>query len=45
MSDPQPIEFSKVQAGDTIHIRRVENAGNDCEIKEDTLFVIEEAKL
>ena len=32
MSDPQPIEFSKVQAGDTIHVRRVENAGTENEI-------------
>ena len=32
MSDPQPIEFSKVQVGDVIHVRRVENAGTENEI-------------
>lgn len=33
MTEPgQPIEFSKVQVGDTIHVRRVENAGTENEI-------------
>jgi len=32
MTEPQSIEFSKVQVGDKIHVRRVENAGTENEI-------------
>lgn len=32
MTEPQPIELYKVKAGDTIHVRRVENAGTEDEI-------------